>query len=48
MILGKRTVLVPKPEDMPFSRKLKILTAKAFDKTAKFCLNVFNRFINLA
>jgi len=45
MILGKRTISVPKPEDMPFSRKIKILTAKVLNKTRILAQNAFNRLL---
>jgi SAM-dependent methyltransferase len=47
MILGKRTISVPKPEDMPFPRKIKIkiLTAKVLNKTRILAQNVLKRLL---
>jgi len=36
MVLGKRTIFIPKIEEMPLSRKLKILATKALIRTQNF------------
>jgi len=43
MILGKRTTSIPKLQEMPFSRKAKLLTLKVIRRTHSFVHNVASR-----
>jgi len=45
MILGKRIASIPKPADMPFSRKVKLRSIGTIKRIEKFVWNSLNKFI---
>ena len=43
MILGRRTTSIPRLQDMPFSRKAKLLTFEMLKRTHRFVYNAINK-----